>query len=478
MFGRITLTMPASPAAVGIAEATAGQFAKEAGIPSAETAVLVRVVRCLVTFSVERSYEGRGGGDVELSFELDDLGVAVDVHDWGIPMRRSGGPDGPLPPGLEEAEAAVQEVHLINLANDGKRIALHLSTPHQIPIAARVIDGAADATRSGRGVAIDDIVIRDATLVDSTAIAQLLYRGYAFNYRHRDFYTPSWVDAQFRGGHVFSTVAYVDDQLVGHHAILVDAPNVAAESGVAVIDRAWRGLGIFDVMFAHTVARARLIGLPALYGRATCSHVYSQRSELKNGYREAALMLGGSPSVMAQEQLGEAEALAVRGANLVSYLRLADQVERSIAAPTVYRDELARLFEHLGLVAVGVDSAAVPAIVPDAVHAEVEDGTAQLWLSGPQDAHELDRRLRSEGARLADVLYADVDLTLPADDGVAVLRDNGFFLAGLVNAGRDGRDWLRLQRPQADAQITDLHLEGEVGRWLLECVLADRELVG
>jgi len=220
-----------------------------------------------------------------------------------------------------------------------------------------------------------------------------------------------------------------------------------------------------------------LLGLPAIYGRATCAHAYSQRSEIKNGYREATLMLGGSPAVMAQEQLGEAEPLAVRGANLVSYLQLADQVERSITAPTVYRDELARLFEHLGLVAVGADSAAVPAIVPDAVHAEVEDGTAQLWLSGPQDAHELGRLLRSEGARLADVLYADVDLTLPADNGVAVLRDNGFFLAGLVHAGRDGRDWLRMQRPQADAQITDLQLEGEVGRWLLECVLADRESV-
>ncbi len=478
MFGRITLTMPALPAAVDLAEATARHFATAVGIPSAETTVLVRVVRCLVTFSVERSYEGRGGGDVELGFELDDLGVAVDVHDWGIPMRRSGGPDGPLPPGLEEAEAAVHEVRLISLANDGKRITLHLATPHQIPIAARVIDGAADATRSGRGVSSDAIAIRDATPVDSTAIAQLLYRGYAFNYRHRDFYTPRWIEAQFRAGRVLSTVAYVDDQLVGHHAILVDAPNVAAESGVAVIDRAWRGLGIFDVMFAHTVARARLMGLPAIYGRATCAHAYSQRSEIKNGYREATLMLGGSPAVMAQEQLGEAEPLAVRGANLVSYLRLADQVERSIAAPTVYRDDLARLFAHLDLVAVGFDSAAVPAIVPDAVHAEAEDGTAQLWLSGPQNAHELDRRLRSEGARLADVLYADVDLTLPADDGVAVLRDNGFFLAGLVNAGRDGRDWLRLQRPQADAQITDLQLEGEVGQWLLECVLADRESVG
>jgi hypothetical protein len=47
----------------------------------------------------------------------------------------------------------------------------------------------------------------------------------------------------------------------------------------------------------------------------------------------------------------------------------------------------------------------------------------------------------------------------------------------LVHAGRDGRDWLRLQRPQAQADLEQLHVEGDFAAWLLDAVLADRASV-
>jgi len=77
----------------------------------------------------------------------------------------------------------------------------------------------------------------------------------------------------------------------------------------------------------------------------------------------------------------------------------------------------------------------------------------------------------------ADVVYADDDLTVLADATVDALRESGFFLSGLLHAARGGRDWLRLQRPQAPTQTAGLHLEGETGQWLLERVLADRATV-
>ena len=130
MLGRATLTIPASPSTAVIAEAVATSFADEAGIPAAGVERLQRAIRCLVSFSVEQSYGGDSGGDVEISLELDTEGVVVDVHDWGKPFRRGGGPDGPLPAGLEDAEAVGESVRLINLANDGKRLTLHVATEH------------------------------------------------------------------------------------------------------------------------------------------------------------------------------------------------------------------------------------------------------------------------------------------------------------------------------------------------------------
>lgn len=477
MLGRVSLTLPASASAVPLAEAVAVRLCTEAGVEGDGTERLVAAVRCLVAFSVERSYGGTGGGDVELGLELDERGIAADVHDWGVPMRRAGGPDGPLPEGLEAAEAAGDDVRLINLADDGKRLTLHVPAVHAIPIGARVVDGAADEARSARTGATAEIAIRDATHGDSTAIAQLLYRGYSFNYRHRDFYTPRWIEAQFDAGHVVSTVAEADGQVIGHHALLLDAPGEAAESGVAVIDRAWRGLGLFDRLFEHTVERARGLGLPALYGRATCAHVYSQRSEFKHGYRETALLLGGSPPAMAQAQTGEADGHTERGANLISYLALGAAAPRAVHLPAPYADDLRRLYGHLGLALGDPDPSAEPCPVPDDVELEGEDGTARLWLSGDHDHHALERVLRGDGGRLADVVYADVDLTVPAGATVEALRESGFFLSGLLHAARGGRDWLRLQRPQAPTQTAGLHLEGDTGQWLLERVLADRATV-
>lgn len=477
MLGRVSLTLPASDFTGSLAEAVAVSFAAEAGVRGDGVERLVRAVRCLVDFSVERSYDGAGGGDVELGLELDERGIAVDVHDWGVPMRRAGGPDGPLPVGLEAAQAVAEDVRLINLADDGKRLSLHVPVTHSMPIGARVIDGAADDARSVRSAATAEMVVRDATIEDSTAIAQLLYRGYSFNYRHRDFYTPRWIEAQWDAGHVVSTVACAEGQVIGHHALLIDAPGEAAESGVAVIDRAWRGLGLFDRLFERTVARAEALGVPALYGRATCAHVYSQRSEFKHGYRETALLLGGSPPAMAQAQTGDVDEHTERGANLISYLNLGAPAPRCVHLPAPYADDLRRLYGHVGLAVAEPDPAAVPCVVPEGAVYEGEDGTARLWLSGDHDQHAVERALRGEGGRLADVVYADVDLAAPAASTVAALRESGFFLSGLLVTGRGGRDWLRLQRPQGSAQTDGLHLEGETGQWLLERVLADRSTV-
>ncbi len=373
MLGRVALTLPASASAVPVASAVAEGFAIEAGIARGDAARVAQAVRSAVGFSVDRSYGGRGGGDVELHLELDERGVTVDVHDWGIPMRRAGGEDGPLPAGLEEAEAVASDVRLINLADDGKRISLHVEAPHATPVVP-VVDGAADDERGDRARALEDVGIRDGTVADADAIAELLYRGYALKYRHRDFYTPRWVEAAIAEGRVLSTVAYAEERLIGHHALLLEEPGEAAESGVAVIDRAWRGLGLFDPMFAHTVARARGVGIPAVFGRATCAHVYSQRSEFKHGYREAALLLGGSPAAMAQQQTEAGEGPARRGANLVSYLPVTGERARGIIPPAPYVDEVRRLISHIGLEPESAEQSPVP--VPDQAVADPEDGTA------------------------------------------------------------------------------------------------------
>ena len=57
MLGRATLTLPASPSALVLADTVAAGFAHEAGIAADDVARIQQAVRCLVAFSVEQSYE-------------------------------------------------------------------------------------------------------------------------------------------------------------------------------------------------------------------------------------------------------------------------------------------------------------------------------------------------------------------------------------------------------------------------------------
>lgn len=474
MLGRATLTIPASPSALAVADALVAGFTDEAGIDAADAERVRRAAACLVGFSLERSYEGRGKGDVELSLELDPTGIQVAVHDWGRPFRVAGGPHGPLPEGLEEATAIDPDTRLINLAGDGKRLVLRVEVAHAIAIAP-VIDGAADEERVRSG-AVEDIVIRDATPDDAVAIAQLLYRGYGLGYVHGDFYRPAWIEEQLRDGHVSSTVACVGDEVIGHHALLCFGAGEAAESGVAVIAHEWRGLGLFDRMFEVTVGRARRIGLPALFGQATTAHVYSQRSEFKSGYRPTALLLGAAPAAMAQAQSGSDVAPAGRGALLNSVLPLVDEPRIVGAPPERYAKALHRIAKDGGFAFVPVRDAE-PLAVPEELTYQSEGNVTLLHVSGEPAPKALERLLWSEEARRAGSLYADLDLSCLSDAAVDTLLGEGFFLAGLIHAGLAGRDWLRLQRPQDAADFDALHLEGETANWLLDAILADRDAV-
>ncbi|MSO47116.1 MAG: hypothetical protein EXQ67_03405 [Thermoleophilia bacterium] len=475
MLGRATLTVPASPSTAVIAEAVVTSFAYEAGIPAEGVERLQRALRCLVAFSVEQSYEGRGGGDVEISLELDAEGVALNVHDWGKPFRRAGGPGDPLPPGLEEAEAVAADVRLINLANEGKRLSLHIATEHAI-VLSPAIDGAADLERASRSQTTDGIEIRDATIADATAISQLMYRSYGLGYVHADFYRPVWVEAAMNDGHVSSTVAYAGDELIGHHALLITTPHEAAESGVAVVAREWRGLGLFDQMFERTVARAKALGIPAMFGQATTAHVYSQRSEFKSGYRPTALMIGAAPAAMAQAQGSDGAEPVGRGALLNSVLPLAKTPRIHVALPALYADVLQRIANNAGLEIVAPQDA-VPLELSEDIAFSKEGLSANIYVSGGADPQRLERMLWSDDGRRAETLYADLDLTCDCEAALHTLRSQGFYLSGLIHAGRDGRDWLRLQRPQAQADLEQLHVEGDFAAWLLDAVLADRASV-
>ena len=443
------------------------EFAGVVGLTAGEDERLVAALEQAVNVTRERAYPGDPTGRIEVTLEPAERGIRVAIHDWGRPLISAEGADD-----LIELGDRVDDLRLINLGADGKRLSFVWRTEHLGDVAVGVSEAPLKAPAQTDA---SDIEVRDAGPDDAEPISQLLYENYALSYVHPDFYRPRWLREELLAGRALSTVAEHGGEVVAHHALLTAPDAPCAETGVAVVAPAYRGLGIFGRLGDRTLARAREAGLHALYGRAVTVHPYSQRAELAHGYREAALCLAGSPGRVKMHGIRSASEPGRRTALMISFLPLRREPRRAVL-PERYRDRLLETYEHLGLPApLAPDSAAAPGVD---VARESDAAAAVVGIRGWDDrlAHEAIGKIRMLLAEHVDVIYADLDLAATPDPDRAVdaLREQGFSYAGLWLHGPGDHDHLRLQRINStEVELDGIATASPAGQALVDYVLAD-----
>ena len=417
----------------------------------------------------ERAYPGDPTGRIEVSLEPTERGVRASLHDWGRPLTSAEGTAE-----LVDLGGAVEDLRLINLGAQGKRLSFLWCTGDVIEVAVGLADAPPTAVTATDAATI---AVRDARAEDAEPIAQLLYDNYALSYDHPDFYRPRWLREQLLAGRVLSSVAMHGTDVVGHHALLRSPDAAAAETGVAVVTPAYRGLGLFGRLSEHTLARARAAGLHAVYGRAVTVHPYSQRAELAHGYRETALCLAASPGTVTRRGVRTPTESGRRTALLISFLPLR-RGPRCASLPERYRDRLLKTYAGLDLDVPTPVAPATRAPGPVGVTRETDAATATLTIGGWDDelAAQTNEQLRMLLAEHFDVIYADLDLAATPDPDTAVqaLRDEGFSYAGLWLHGPGNHDHLRLQRlNSAEVELDDIRTASPTGHELVRYVLND-----
>ena len=180
-------------------------FAAAAEIPAEDARRLDTVVAGLVSFAVDNAYPDDDLGEIEVTLEADADVVHVTVHDWGLPLTSAGGDFGPLPEPLDVLVPDAQNVQLLNLGSDGKRLTADVSARtsgdgdgrrHHIEAAPRLAKSREETAGA--------IEVRAATSQDAEAIAQLLYENYHLSYVHADFYRPRYLMAALASGELLS----------------------------------------------------------------------------------------------------------------------------------------------------------------------------------------------------------------------------------------------------------------------------------
>jgi N-acetylglutamate synthase-like GNAT family acetyltransferase/anti-sigma regulatory factor (Ser/Thr protein kinase) len=456
-------------------------FATAAGISANDAQRLEKVVAALVGFTLHNAYPDDDLGEIEVTLEAETDLVRVSVHDWGLPLTSAGGDFGPLPEPLDALAPHARDVRLLNLGSGGKRLAAEVSihssdeghaSRHHLEAAPRLARAGADTD--------DAIEVRAATRHDAEAIAQLLYENYHLSYVHADFYRPRYLMGALASGALLSAIAVHDGQVIGHHALMPLAGAPSAETGAAVVHSAYRGLGLFGRLFEHTLDVATEQGFASIFGDAVTIHPFSQRAERSHGYRETALQLGMVPAQTTMRGFG-GEGPGRRTATLRSY-RSFDVRPRPVALPATYRELLASIYTNVGL-SIEARSKAAP-LEGDAVTAELDEprslGFLRLRRWDGETATALRRALRYLLSRHVDVVYADVDLVGVGDldEATAELNELGFFAAGLVLHGLDGRDHFRLQLLDSEeVELEEIVCDSSFAETLKREVLKDRTRV-
>jgi N-acetylglutamate synthase-like GNAT family acetyltransferase len=422
-------------------------FADAAGLPEEDARKLEALVEGLIGFTLDNAYRDGELGEVDVTLEAGEGVVHVTVHDWGHPLMSRGGAFGPLPEPLEAVAGWAQNVQLLNLGSNGKRLTA------EVPVTADAgaehaqhhTESAPRAAKS-EAASADMIEVRAGTPVDAEAIAELLYENYHLSYVHEDFYRPRYLMAVLEMQQLVSTVAVHEGRVIGHHALMPLAGGACAETGAAVVHSAYRGLGIFGRMVDHTLEVARERGLSSVFGDAVTIHPYSQRAELSHGYHETALQLAMVPGQTTMRGVGGGGS-GRRTATLRSYLPF-DDGSRPASLPAAYRELLEDIYANVGL-APHAPAETVPDD-GDLVTTESDQpralGFLRLRRWDEQGPAALRRSVRELLSQHVDVVYADVDLAgVDNDEATAELNQLGFFAAGLLLHGRDGHDHLRLQ---------------------------------
>lgn len=484
--GRVRASIASDRRDLVVFEAVTGRFADLRGLAPQEAERLRRVVGELAGWLLERAYGDDATGELALQLELTEGAVRVQLEDWGAPITSFGGGLRPVPAELEAVDALTTDLRLVNLGREGKRLSAALpaagASAAVLPVFGELMREAPPAP-----AVTEALEVRDTEPGDIEAISRLLYENYGLSYGHPDFYRPVWLAAEIEAGRVRSTVAVVGGEVIGHHALLVGDGEAAAETGIAVVHPAYRGIGVFDRLFGHTLERARAAGLGAVFGSAVTTHPYSQRAELARGYRECALLLGAVPGAVASRGIDAEGEPGARTASLVSFLPLASAA-RAVTLPERHRDVLRAAYARLGLETTPADLPAARARV--AGEPAVRSGDDVLRASGRVSVGRWDadtpkqlvgalRRLIEEHDDVA-ACHLDLHALDERELGAALelLDAHDFFLAGLLPYGRHGHDRLCLQRLMTDhVELEQVALASEHGEALHAAVLDDRARV-
>lgn len=415
---------------------------------------------------VEHAFPGDVRAGYDVIVEARPPSLVVSVQDQGIPFSLR------LPAqsqGLKLMRAFADQLNLLNLGKEGKRVELVKRLPF------RDLESYLGTPPPPPEPFPPDLPLelRLMRSEDTPGLARCAYRCYGFTYARDALYRPDMFEQLLRQGHIISAVAVTpDDEVVAHVALSRKSlQDKIADSGQAVTDPRLRGRSLFTSLKQLLAEEARRIGLYGVYSESVTIHPFTQKANLKLGAVETALLLGFLPSNNDFKEIGT---LSERTAAMMTYLRVNDEPRRVVYLPSRHGLLLREAISRVGLDREIREQ-------EEALHGETEmdviliaELSATLF-SVRRAGLDFGRQVRRR-PQAADVTFVDLPLSEPSTPAAcASLEEEGFCLAGLLPEAHPSGDVLRMQMLHSAMQSEDsICTSSDWGARLKAYVLAER----
>lgn len=447
------LTIPAKVEYLTFALDYVSDLTKHIGLPGidAERLRLTTEEACLNV--IEHAFDPEEEGSFDIVLKRRPNRVVVSIEDKGLPIDfrqvESGGKSGL---GITLMRAFTDEMKLINLGNEGKRVELVKNLPHKhiddfLTDSDKAALDKADKTRLEQ----IDVEFRFMKADEAYLMARCVYRSYGYSYVGDFIYFPEKVEEYINSGVLRSVVA-VDKsgEIVGHLGVNFETPeSKVGETGQAVVDPRYRGHKLFEKMKNFAVEESRKAGLYGMYSESVTIHPYTQRGNMSLGAHETGFLIAFVPTTIYFKKIQEGDQVQ-RQSTVLFYLKINDEPERTVYLPEKHKDILLEIYERNNLRRTAAAAETLPALVETTemnviVKHEIIAGFLRVNKYGKDFEAQLRFRLRELCEKKMEVVYIDLPLGDPHTAQVNdLLESMGFFLSGIIPELMDG-DILRYQ---------------------------------
>ncbi len=311
---------------------------------------------------------------------------------------------------------------------------------------------------------------------DADSVVSLFRCVHGDDYPIKIFYDPAGLIKANREGDYYTVVARsADGRIIGVHNLFRSAPSRQVyEWGVGLVLKEWRSQGVsaaIEKTMNEQVVTS--MGMHTVFGEPVTNHVAMQKEGLKFGYHVTALEVGLMP--------GEAysgEGVTASRVSTLLFFRVYRNIAQQIFLPKPYCDSLKRLYEKFSEGRVFTES--ISPIIENSCSSsrmEIFDFAKVARIAFHETGWDFAERLaelESEAVSKGSiVIQVWVRLTEPwVGRTVEILRENGYFLGGLLPQWFDD-DGVLMQKLFYEPEFESIQLYSDDSKKLLELVRSD-----